>query len=171
MTSGVRRASVRSRFRCRMISWPAAKLMRCVNPSIATVSPSRTRSAIASDMDATLDAALDLLLTRSMMPAAAPVPCRGRAAEPSAGRLDLVERAGLERLGFDGHVEVGDRRDGLGEQPQSGRHLGLGDRERRGHANARPTALEDQEAILECLPLDRLGMLGRVELDADHQAL
>src|SRR5919199_827258 len=31
-----------------MISWPAAKQIRCVNPSIATVSPSRTCSAIAS---------------------------------------------------------------------------------------------------------------------------
>src|SRR5438874_1646419 len=31
-----------------MISWPAAKQIRWVNPSIATVSPSRTRSATAS---------------------------------------------------------------------------------------------------------------------------
>src|SRR6266571_1237565 len=48
MTSGVRRHRVRSRLRCRMISWPAAKQIRWVNPSIATVSPSRTRSATAS---------------------------------------------------------------------------------------------------------------------------
>ena len=54
MTSGVIRASVRSRFRWRMISWPALKPMRCVNPSMATVSPSRTRSAIASRIVATL---------------------------------------------------------------------------------------------------------------------
>src|SRR5438445_13569626 len=31
-----------------MISWPAAKQIRWVKPSIATVSPSRTRSATAS---------------------------------------------------------------------------------------------------------------------------
>src|SRR6266508_962635 len=36
------RASVRSRFRWRMISCPAAKQIRWVKPSIATVSPSRT---------------------------------------------------------------------------------------------------------------------------------
>src|SRR6188474_453502 len=54
MTSGVIRARVRSRFRCRMISCPAAKQIRWVNPSIATVSPSRTRSATASCIVATL---------------------------------------------------------------------------------------------------------------------
>src|SRR5690242_17956375 len=37
-----------------MISCPAAKQMRWVNPSIATVSPSRTRSATASRIVATL---------------------------------------------------------------------------------------------------------------------
>ncbi len=52
--SGVSRASVRSRRRCRMISWPAAKQMRWVKPSTATVSPSRTSSAIASRIEATL---------------------------------------------------------------------------------------------------------------------
>ena len=36
------RMSVRSRRRWRMISWPAAKQMRCVKPSMATLSPSRT---------------------------------------------------------------------------------------------------------------------------------
>ena len=59
MTSGVRRARVRSRLRWRMISWPAANQMRCVKPSMATVSPSRTRSAIASRIDATLEAVID----------------------------------------------------------------------------------------------------------------
>src|SRR3954447_3627072 len=48
------RASVRSRLRWRMISWPAAKQIRCVKPSIATVSPSWTSSATASCIDATL---------------------------------------------------------------------------------------------------------------------
>ena len=41
--------------RWRMISWPAAKPMRWVKPSIATVSPSRTTSAIASCIVATLE--------------------------------------------------------------------------------------------------------------------
>jgi hypothetical protein len=54
MRSGVIRASVRSRFRWRMISWPAANEMRCVKPSIATVSPSRTTAATASRIVATL---------------------------------------------------------------------------------------------------------------------
>src|SRR5919201_5606685 len=41
-----------------MISCPAAKQIRWVNPSIATVSPSRTRSATASRIDVTLLGAL-----------------------------------------------------------------------------------------------------------------
>src|SRR3989304_5341250 len=48
------RASVRWRLRCRMISCPAAKQMRCVKPSIATVSPSWTSSATASFIVVTL---------------------------------------------------------------------------------------------------------------------
>src|ERR1700677_1034 len=48
MGSGVIRTSVRSRRRWRMISWPAADGIRWVNPSIATVSPSRTNSRIAA---------------------------------------------------------------------------------------------------------------------------
>src|SRR5204863_6547965 len=48
------RQRVRSRRRWRMISCPAAKQIRWVNPSMATVSPSRTRSATASRIDVTL---------------------------------------------------------------------------------------------------------------------
>src|SRR4030065_2186644 len=48
------RASVRSRLRRRVISCPAAKQMRCVTPSIATVSPSWTSSATASFIVVTL---------------------------------------------------------------------------------------------------------------------
>src|SRR4030066_959389 len=54
MRSGVRRQATRSRFFCRMISCPAAKQMRCVKPSIATVSPSWTSSATASFIVVTL---------------------------------------------------------------------------------------------------------------------
>src|ERR671914_767857 len=54
MTSGVSRHRVRSRFCCRMISCPAAKQIRWVKPSIATVSPSRTSSEIAPTMVVTL---------------------------------------------------------------------------------------------------------------------
>src|SRR3954469_13698644 len=42
------RTSARSRRPCRISSWPAACGMRCVNPSSATVSPSRTSWATAS---------------------------------------------------------------------------------------------------------------------------
>src|SRR5512146_2475035 len=48
MRSGVMRTSARSRFPCRMTSWQAAKGIRCVKPSMATVSPSCTYSAMAS---------------------------------------------------------------------------------------------------------------------------
>src|SRR6478752_247015 len=78
MTSGVIRASVRLRFFWRMISWPAANEIRWVNPSIATVSPSRTSSRTASAIDATFDvvtgpvsatAANERSLTRRLDPA------------------------------------------------------------------------------------------------------
>src|SRR5512135_2731800 len=39
-----------------MISWPAAKQMRWVKPSITTVSPSCTCAAMASCIDSTLEA-------------------------------------------------------------------------------------------------------------------
>src|SRR5581483_7278713 len=42
------RTSVRSRRPCRTISWPAACGIRCVKPSSATTSPSRTSSRTAS---------------------------------------------------------------------------------------------------------------------------
>src|SRR6188474_811421 len=101
MTSGVSRASVRSRLRCRMISCPAAKQMRCVNPSIATASPSRTRSAMASRIDATLLVVIGW----------------------SARRLDLVAGAGRGDLGVDLVVVAGDLGDGLREDPDRGCHL------------------------------------------------
>ncbi len=65
-----------------MISWPAANEMRCVKPSIATVSPSRTRSAIASRIVATLE-----VLTSRLS-------ASRRSARRSAGDLALVHRAG-----------------------------------------------------------------------------
>src|SRR5206468_866695 len=55
MRSGVSRARVRLRRPWRMISCPAAKQIRWVNPSIATVSPSRTRSPTASRIVARLE--------------------------------------------------------------------------------------------------------------------
>src|SRR3954468_10144670 len=48
MMSGVMRTSSSSRRFCRITSCPAAKGIRCVNPSIATVMPSFTCAAIAS---------------------------------------------------------------------------------------------------------------------------
>src|SRR5215208_712122 len=115
MRSGVSRARVRSRFFWRMISWPAANEMRWVKPSIATVSRSRTMSRTASAIEATL-----LVDTTSGSQA---VPVRVR----SAGGLDPRNRPGRLRRPQDrllgrlaGHVG-----DGLREDPERGRHLGL----------------------------------------------
>ena len=66
---------------------------------------------------------------------------------------------------------AGDDRDRLAEDPQRRGHLGLADGQRRRHPDARHAALEHEQAALEAGPLDLLGVLGRVELDADHQAL
>src|SRR5512146_1448730 len=123
MRSGVSRASVRSRLRCRMISCPAAKQMRWVNPSIATVSPSWTSSRTASAIEATL--------------------------EGMAGML----------------AAFGHARDRLPEDPQPHRRLLLGDRERRGHPHDALARGEHEEPALEALLLDRIGGIGRVELD------
>src|SRR5687768_14792636 len=49
MMSGVMRTSMRSRRPWRITSCPAANGIRCVNPSIATVWPSFTCRATASD--------------------------------------------------------------------------------------------------------------------------
>src|SRR5437773_7669401 len=43
--------SVRRRRRCRITSWAAANGIRCVNPSIATASPSRMVSSTAAERD------------------------------------------------------------------------------------------------------------------------
>jgi len=57
---GVRRHSVRSRRRWRMISCPAANEMRWVKPSMTTTSPSRTNRATASCIDIAFDASPDI---------------------------------------------------------------------------------------------------------------
>ena len=61
--------------------------------------------------------------------------------------------------------------DGLGEQPDRGRGLGLRDDERRRHPDAVVAGLEDEQAGVEGPHLDGVGRLAGVELDADHQAL
>ena len=86
MRSGVSRQSVRSRRRCRMISWPAAKQIRWVKPSITTVSPSRTRAATASRMVVTLEPALKRSRSAGRRSWRAPCRCpprRPRAAAPA----------------------------------------------------------------------------------------
>src|SRR6478609_6789630 len=118
MTSGVIRASVRLRFRWRMISWPAANEIRWVNPSIATVSPSRTSSRTASAIDATFDVVTG------------PVSATAVRERGSARRFDPGHRVGClggvqDRL--DGAL-AGDLGDRLAEDPERRRHLGLGDR-------------------------------------------
>src|SRR5262245_64429345 len=103
-----------------MISCPAAKQMRCVNPSIATASPSRTRDAIASRIDATLVVVI------------------GR----SARRLDLVERTGRGDLGADLGLVAGNLGDGLRKDPDRGFPLVGRHRQRWRQANRRTPALE-----------------------------
>ena len=85
-----------------MISWPAAKQIRCVKPSIATVSPSWTSAATASRIEATFEA---LIVDVRAAGQTASIP----AIAPARGRQDLA----LADLG-----------DGLAEDPQAGRHLG-----------------------------------------------
>src|SRR4029450_7289718 len=66
MTSGVSRHRVRSRLRWRITSCPAANEIRWVNPSMARVSSSRTSSATASRIEATLSSATHDLRGRGL---------------------------------------------------------------------------------------------------------
>src|SRR4051812_13918215 len=94
-----------------MISCPAANEIRWVNPSIATVSPSRTRAAIASRIVATFE----------------PVTGGDRTVTiRSAGDLTVVERAReccLRSKPDATHRNLVDR---LDEEPKGRRHLGFG---------------------------------------------
>src|SRR5437773_3377166 len=174
MRSGVMRASVRSRFRWRMISWPAARPMRCVKPSIATVSPSRTSSATASRMEATFDAVNAPPKQACREPAggggtSARGP--GRTPLPSPCGFRFVERAG--GLGFVRHAlrlrgDLGDR---LLEQPQSRCHLRLRHDKRGRHPDGRYARLEDEQTALEAGPLNGLRELRGREVDPDHEPL
>ena len=101
------RASTRSRLRWRMISWPAEKPMRCVKPSIATVSPSRTRSATASRIEAVLSG-IDGRLSRRRLPR--PIEAGART---SASDLLDVRRSDARHVG-DGLPEDVDGRLRLG---------------------------------------------------------
>src|ERR1700751_5363705 len=105
MRSGVIRASVRSRRRCRMISCPAANEIRWVNPSIATVSPSWTSSATASCIVVTL---LELIRRPSIPRSAEHAelvaldvlhdrPERRLAVDRAGLLLDEADRGGAER--------------------------------------------------------------------------
>src|SRR5215218_9012081 len=134
MRSGVNRARVRSRFRWRMISCPAANEIRWVKPSMATVSPSRTTVAMASRIVATFEAVTV-----------------GDAAgsTPSAGDLTVVERACEGCLGGERDPTHRNLLDRLREKPEAGRHLGLSHRERGRHADARLATFKHQEPPLE----------------------
>src|SRR5690242_14353999 len=109
-----------------MISCPAANEIRWVNPSIATVSPSRTRAAIASRIVATFE-----VVTGDGVAATA----------RSAGDLAIVQRARDGGLGGERGATPGHFVHGIREQPQSSRHLGLGHGESRRHADAGLAAL------------------------------
>src|SRR6266508_2997059 len=82
--------SVRSRRRWRMISWPAAKQMKPVKPSIATDIPSRTYSATASRRERRLSV-IDLPLL--------PYPDYQWAERPFILGHDQPARGGDERVG------------------------------------------------------------------------
>ena len=61
--------------------------------------------------------------------------------------------------------------DGLAEDPDCGVDIALVDDERRREPDDVVARLQDEQAALEARPLDGLGRVARVELDADHQAL
>ena len=128
-----------------MISWPAANEIRCVKPSIATVSPSRTSSRTASAIEATLEVVIESKDRR----------CGSRrtATSPTASIPVIAWAASAAwRIGRSARL-AGDRGDRLAEDPQRGRHLGLADtsapatsgpttcrtRGRAGRAGTRPT--------------------------------
>ena len=137
-----------------------------MKPSIATVSPSRTSSATASRIVATLPG-ISLLagapLVESCARAARLLPSAESSLDTRRARPLTSSTSSARWRG-----DVGDR---LGEDPDRGRGLGLGHDQRRRHPHAVVAGLEDQQAPPEGLHLDRLGGLAGVELDADHQAL
>src|SRR6266487_1732124 len=93
MMSGVILTSVRSRRRCLITSCPAACGIRCVKPSMATVSPSCTVAAIASASDtisATPPPALLARLYRNDIDNRTP-------SEHLCGLRSVAEQAGRDR--------------------------------------------------------------------------
>src|SRR5689334_20600608 len=75
-----------------MISWPAANEIRCVNPSIATVSPSWTSSATASCIVVTLPALVRPALVRPEL------------IGPELVRLELIRRPSVSRPAKDAEL-------------------------------------------------------------------
>ena len=154
------RARVRSRLRWRMISWPALKPMRWVKPSMATVSPSRTRSATASRIEATLPGmALSCVVARGQRPEA-PKPWVARpsfvacatSATSSARWVATCATASVKsRTAVS--ASVWDTTSGGDIRTQSS------------------PASRTRRPAVERLHLDGLGGLAGVELDADHEAL
>src|SRR5688500_20016523 len=164
MRSGVSRASVRSRRCWRMISCPAANEMRWVKPSIATVSPSRTRSATASRMEATFE---------TLTAGSIEQPMRGVPSALSwlAGDLAVVHPARCDGLQRNPGGVRSNRRDRLAEDPNRGVHVRRRGDERRAEPNDLDPALQHEEAPFEAGPLHGFRELRGSELDADHQAL
>src|SRR6478609_6756317 len=111
--SGVSRTSVSSRRRWRMISWPAATGIRCVKPSSATVSPSRTSSATASRSETMEDAFVRMTNGRAALRtiaegrARALPGARARASETLAGMVVRIRLfAGLRERAGRGELEL-----------------------------------------------------------------
>src|SRR5919197_1374513 len=142
-TSGVSRHSVRLRLRWRMISWPAAKQMRWVNPSMATVSPSRTSSPIASRIDATFPSAMD----------------RSGALRSLFGESRVARGAAFLHLGA-----------GLLEDLEAGLGLVRADHQRGRDPHGPVTGAERQDTAPERGLLHGVGRVVLRELDTDHEA-
>src|SRR5512133_904734 len=97
MRSGVMRTNVRLRRPCRIISCPAAKGIRCVKPSSATVAPSRTCRAIASASERNgigrISASSAIFASRGWSRQEPGTPCDNRAVLPAViheGNPDFV---------------------------------------------------------------------------------
>src|SRR5258708_23316159 len=106
-----------------MISWPALNPMRWVNPSIATVSPSRTTSAMASYIEATFDDGIGASIAG--WPAGV---CPGRFSAASiASCLGPGSRQDEGELGSGAQVELAQDLGELGRDVEHGDLEQLGD--------------------------------------------
>ena len=143
------RTSVRSRRPCRMISWPAANGIRCVNPSRATVSPSSTSAAIASSAgrSARVDGSLKVFGKRTDVLKTNHTSCPRRGQPSTAGTALGVRGEPVARLTHASGLVIESRheapgRAGRAERPRRRQPDGRldDDEDRRQSAEQRPAA-------------------------------